>query len=274
MTDDELIALLRPDSARAGTPATQLRDALEALIDNGTLESGRRLPTERHLAETLDISRLAVRQALEALQARGAVERRQGSGTYVSSARIEGNLHLLSGLSDELSSAQRTVTTRVLQFGYCAADTAVRDALGVGPDALAVIRLVRVRSVDGIASTFETSWLPSPIAAHLLGQDLTDASLFRLLAETRGIVPDHATERLRSTVLDAQEAQQLETHAGAPAFRVNRTTYDADGAPIEYVETLLRGDRYFYATTLEAPHRLPDASERLSQFETLAVDTR
>lgn len=272
MTDDELIAILHPDPSRVDSPISQLRDAVEALIDNGTLEGGRRLPTERKLAEALGVSRLTVRRALEALQNRGAVERRQGSGTYVSSAHIEGNLHLLSGLSDELTTARRVVTTRILQFGYSAADTAVRDALEVGPDALAAIRLVRVRSVDGTPATYETSWLPAPIAEHLLGQDLTDASLFRLLAETRGITPDHATERLRSTVLDSFEARELETHVGSPAFRVNRTTYDAEGRPIEYVETLLRGDRYFYATTLEAPHRLPGATERLSRFETLAVD--
>lgn len=272
MTDDELIDSIRPDTTRTDSPSVQLRDALEALIDSGAAEPGRRLPTERHLADALGLSRLAVRQAMEALQARGAVERRQGSGTYVASAHIEGNLHLLSGLSDELSSARRSTSTRVLQFGYCAADSAVREALEIGSDALAAVRLVRVRSVDGSAATYETSWLPAPIAEHLLGRDLTDASLFRLLAETQGIIPDHATEKLRSTVLSEAEAELLETHPGAAAFRVNRTTYDRDGRPIEHVETLLRGDRYFYATTLEAPHRLPATADRLSHFETMAVD--
>lgn len=273
MTDDELFALLRPDPARLESAASQLRDALEALIDNGALADGRRLPTERRLADELGISRVVVRQALEALQDRGAVERRQGSGTYVTSARIEGNLHLLSGFSDELSPTRRAVATRVVQFGYCAPTATVQGALEVGPDVLAAVRLVRVRSVDGRPATYEISWLPSPIAEHLIGRDLTDASLFRLLAETREVFPDHATERLRSTVLGAYEAEQLETHAGAPAFLVNRTTYDAGGRPIEYVETLLRGDTFFYATTLEAPYRLPSADEKLSRFETLAGDT-
>lgn len=274
MSDDQLVDLLQPNPSSSAPASSQLRDAIEALVDNGSLGDGRRLPTERKLAEALGMSRVAVRTALDALQGRGVVERRQGSGTYVSSAQIEGNLHLLSSFSDELSTTRRSASTRVLQFGYCAPDTAVREALEVGADALATVRLVRIRSVDGVPSTHETSWLPAAIAGHLLGTDLTDASLFRLLRDTHGVVPDHATEKLRATVLDPAEAQHLGTQPGAPAFLVNRTTYDAKGTPIEYVETLLRGDRYFYATTLEAPHRLPHSTERISRFETLAEDPR
>ena len=273
VTDDELIEAIRPDSTRDTSPAIQIRDNLERLIENGTLEDGRRMPVERRLSEALGVSRLVVRQSLDSLQGRGAVARRQGSGTYVTSAKIEGNLHLLSGFSDELR-GQRSVSTRIVQFGYCAPDPAVQDTLEIPADAMSAIRLIRVRSIDDVPSTYETSWLPARIAQHLLNEDLTNISLFQLLAETKGVVPDHATEKLRCTALDERDAAQLGTHVGAPAFLVNRTTYDKDGVPIEYVETLLRGDRFFYATTLEAPHRLPGAAERLSRFETLAEKPR
>lgn len=272
MTDEDLISLLKTTAGDLNG-FSPLRDNLEALIENGTLEVGRRLPPERLLAESLGMSRLAVRQALEALAIRGVVERRHGSGTYVAPSLIEGNLHLLRGFSEELRSHHRSVSTRILQFGYCSPTPAVQDALEIGPDALATVKLVRVRSIDGTPSTHETSWLPSRLAEHLLGRDLSNESLFRLLAETKGVVPDHATEKLHCALLDRFEAEELETQEGSPAFRVNRVTYDPNGSPIEYVETLLRGDRYFYATTLEATHRLPKADERLSRFETLSTDS-
>lgn len=49
------------------------------VIGTGT----RRAPTEREIAETLGVSRSAVRERLTALEALGLVRRTQGSGTYV-----------------------------------------------------------------------------------------------------------------------------------------------------------------------------------------------
>ena len=52
-------------------------------IENGSYPPGSRLPAERNLAEKFGVSRVTIRQALIALQARGMVEIRTGSGVYV-----------------------------------------------------------------------------------------------------------------------------------------------------------------------------------------------
>ena len=54
------------------------------LIRDGIVKPGDRLPTERAIAETLGISRNSTREALSVLLAMGMVQRRQGSGNYVS----------------------------------------------------------------------------------------------------------------------------------------------------------------------------------------------
>lgn len=241
-----------------GGPAplyTQVREAIESFIENDDLPHGAQLPVERSLAEALGVSRITVRKAYEGLERHGVVTRRRGAGTFVVRNRVQGNLRLLGGLSEEVGSAA-AVRTRVVELGYHAPTAAARRELGVTDDALSTIRLVRVRYIGGVASTWEVSWMPAAIGATLLGIDMTDRSLFRLLVDEQGIRLDHATETLRATSLDQFEAEQLECEPGTAVFAVNRTTFDSDGQPVEYAETLIRGDRFYYATTLHAADQL------------------
>ncbi|WP_044559827.1 FadR/GntR family transcriptional regulator [Azospirillum sp. B4] len=61
----------------------QVADAIAADIRQGVYGPGRRLPSERDLAETFDVSRPTVREAMITLEILGLVEARHGSGIYV-----------------------------------------------------------------------------------------------------------------------------------------------------------------------------------------------
>lgn len=62
--------------------ATTIADAIRA----GRYLPGRRLPSERDLAEELQVSRPTIREAMIALEIRGLIEARAGSGIYVTDA--------------------------------------------------------------------------------------------------------------------------------------------------------------------------------------------
>lgn len=62
-------------------------DQIAALIDEGALPPGVRLPGERDLATRFGVSRLTIREAEIVLQALGRLEARNGSGLYVSEGR-------------------------------------------------------------------------------------------------------------------------------------------------------------------------------------------
>lgn len=58
---------------------------IRALIDQGQLKPGDRLPAERELAVQIGVSRPSVRAGLRALAAMGVVQSRHGAGTFIRS---------------------------------------------------------------------------------------------------------------------------------------------------------------------------------------------
>lgn len=60
-----------------------IADQIKAKIDGGTYRPGERLPSERELADALDVSRPSVREALIALEVEGYVDVRVGTGVFV-----------------------------------------------------------------------------------------------------------------------------------------------------------------------------------------------
>jgi GntR family transcriptional repressor for pyruvate dehydrogenase complex len=58
---------------------------LESMIIDGTFLAGQKLPAERELAEKFSVSRPSIREAIQKLEAKNLVQRKQGGGTFVSS---------------------------------------------------------------------------------------------------------------------------------------------------------------------------------------------
>jgi GntR family transcriptional regulator of arabinose operon len=70
----------------------QVFQSLVKEIHSGRLKRGDRLPSEAELVRTYGASRITVGRAVRDLQAQGLVERRVGSGTYVSARQAPGAL--------------------------------------------------------------------------------------------------------------------------------------------------------------------------------------
>lgn len=64
------------------------KQILDLIIDK-TLKPGDKLPPERKLAEELNVSRTAIREALRSLESMGYIESNVGGGTFIRSISIE-----------------------------------------------------------------------------------------------------------------------------------------------------------------------------------------
>lgn len=72
-----------------------IMEQLESMMLDGRLCANQKLPAERTLAEQFEVSRPSVREAIQRLEAKGLVVRKQGGGTFVCD-------NTFGGLSDPL----------------------------------------------------------------------------------------------------------------------------------------------------------------------------
>lgn len=77
------------------TMSEEIARKIIALINNGSLQPGDKLPSERKLMAQLNVSRSPIREALRSLSLIGLLETRPGDGTYVSE-------HLSASLMDQV----------------------------------------------------------------------------------------------------------------------------------------------------------------------------
>lgn len=82
---------------------------LEAMIMEGVISPGDRLPPERELAQEFNVSRPSLRQALQKLEAAGLVETRHGGGTFVCDA-------IAAGMADPLAEVFQRHPEAALDF--------------------------------------------------------------------------------------------------------------------------------------------------------------
>ncbi|GGK40142.1 FadR/GntR family transcriptional regulator [Nocardia camponoti] len=88
-----------PLRRRTGSVSAEVAAHLERLIIDGTLRAGDRLPPERELATSLNVSRSSLREAMFELESKKLVDRKQGSGSTVAAFPV-GATELHDNLAD------------------------------------------------------------------------------------------------------------------------------------------------------------------------------
>jgi GntR family transcriptional regulator len=245
-----LANLLRPTG---GAPLhTQLEAALRRLIRSGDLPTGTALPGELELAAELHLSRHTIRHALTALAGEGLLQRERGRGTRVvapaAEAVTERSLAGFYAFAWEVSARGLDQRSYILSRETLPAPRDQARHLGVAGGA-PLERIVRLRTAGGEPLVIETAWLPAALAASITSEVLEQGSIYDALERRLGVRIMRAHETIRPVVLSRALARLLTVRAGSAAFQVERTTWSERG-PIEWHESLVRGDRYLYSVDL------------------------
>ncbi|WP_422748232.1 GntR family transcriptional regulator [Mycobacterium sp. WMMD1722] len=234
----------RPDlHGAADTPVhAQITAWLEALITSSVLAPGDRLPSEVEFAEALGVSRMTLRQALAAIEARGLIDRRRGrsGGNFVCSPRFEFDHASLPGFTEQMRRIQVEAGARVLRARTVRPPSDVRRHLELTGEAQ-VHEVLRARSANGEPIVLEHAYLPAAVFPDLLAGDLT-GSLYSLM-RGYGSAPFSAEEQIEAVRAEARTADLLGIPPGDPVLLITRTARTEDGVAVEFSRDHHRSDR-------------------------------
>ena len=221
----------------------QIAEALRARISAGGLTAGQRLDNQRQLAQSFGVTLMTLRQALDVLAREGLITRRHGLGTFVAPPPVDYDILQFRTLAGDLSAVGEDVATRFLRSRFGRADRRVAQELGLAEGARMFV-LERLRLVDGQPLSFQVSHLPAAIGEEAAQADLTVTPLRHVLSFKLGIEITAARETVSAETLPARAARELGCAAGAPCFRSDRVSTDAERRPIVYDRVFIPGDRF------------------------------
>jgi GntR family transcriptional regulator len=231
---------------------SRLETTLRRMIEQGQIAAGAVLPGELELAAQLSVSRHTVRHALGVLSNEGLLRRERGRGTTVvtSSAPrvIERSLGTFYAFAWEARARGAEQRSYVLERKVIEADADFSKRLGLAPGS-EIERIVRLRTADDDPLVLETAFFPRALSGSLNDAALERESIYDEIERLHGVRVTRARESIRPIVLSRAVARLLRASPGAPAFSVERTTW-ADSRPIEWQESVVRGDRYLYSIDL------------------------
>jgi GntR family transcriptional regulator len=240
------------DKASSTPYYDQLAEILRREISEKQAEGeALQLASENELAEQHGLSRATVRHALDKLEREGWIYRQKGVGSFAVVRRVEQELTRLDSTTEAMRQRGWRLVTSVLSVGQVAATHHIARALELEPGEM-VYELCRLRLVDDLPFSLQTAYLPAALCPRLEDNDLT-TSLYRLLESRYGLRLWTGQETLRARRATPPEAQVLGIGEEIPVLYAERITYAANGAPVEYLEAVWRGDRYDFKVTLSRP---------------------
>jgi GntR family transcriptional regulator len=230
----------------------RIRDWLMDRILSLDLRRGERLPSEYDLVRRFEVSRVTVRQALEALRAEGIVESQHGRGWFLRRVRAVQNLGRLQGFGEILGPMGVRVQSKVLDVSECAAAEAVANALALAQGS-SVVRIARLRLAGARVMSYDLSYFPKEVGRRLAHEDLARQDVFVLFERALGIRLGFADVMIEVAPAEVDPAAQLNVKPGTPIFKLTRLTHDSRGVPVdfEYVYGLPEAHQF----TVRVPRR-------------------
>ncbi|MEM3112270.1 MAG: GntR family transcriptional regulator [Candidatus Anstonellales archaeon] len=227
----------------------QIENIIKEKINSGEYQPGDLLPTEEQLCNSFGVSRITVRKALSSLERDGLIHRKRGYGSIIRQGSLSLQPMKLTGSIEDLLAIGIKTRTRILHFGFISPPQNIAHHLQLEEDQQ-VLRIERIRYVKEGPLSYIINFIPFSLGKKVKARELIKEPLMNILEKKCNLKIKRAFQIIEATVADPQVAQYLEVPAGAPLLKVERTVYDMNDKPVEFLSVLYRSDRYHYSVEL------------------------
>lgn len=223
----------------------QLTAQLIHLIEEGVLKPGDKIASERELSETLKVSRITSRLAIQELLKNGLIYREQGRGTFIAESKMR-NVQGFTSFTENMAKLGMKPGAQILLQEVVPAEESLARSLHINPGEPA-LHLVRLRTVDDRPVAIHYAHLPLKICAGLENEELADKSLFTVLRQKYSVYPAWTEAVVEAAAALPEEAHLLGLKPAEPVLIVRGTTFSESFDIVETVRTIYpsRGFRLY-----------------------------
>lgn len=230
----------------------QLKKILKKQIKDGFLKPGEKLPSERELCEKYEISRITVRQALGALSNEGLIFSSHGKGSFVAQSKVEQELLSITPFQNFILSKGLKPRTKYVSCNSIPNSYQLSRILNI-PLSENLTELILIGLGNDQPLALYQSYFPSELGekiqelAQKLSQEkkpFTTLDLYKHIPEiTLGVI----NQTFEASLADLDIAKQLKIKKGSPILIVESIIYSDEDHPLEYKNTIYRGDKYKFS---------------------------
>ena len=221
-----------------------IHDALKEQIDKGIWKIGQRLPSERDLADTFQVSRMTLRQAITLLVEEGVLTRKVGSGTYVASTRVQEKMRGTTSFTEIIQLQGKTPSSKLLSYIRTHPNEQECKQLNL-KQIDTIIRMERVRYADDVPVVYEVASIPANLIENVRKEEVTN-HFFKTLTDN-GYEIGKSQQTIYARLASEKVAKHLQITKNEAILALRQVSYLTDGRPFEYVNSQYVGDRFeFY----------------------------
>jgi len=221
----------------------QVSEMLIREIAAGHLGDGARLPPERDMADDLGVAVGTLRKALADVEAKGLLDRIQGSGNYVRHRPVVDSVYAFFRL--ELLKGGGLPTADVLSVDRLAKPHEFA-ALGGDPEGH---RIRRLRYLDDILIALEEIWLDGASRKTIDIDDLSE-SLYHFYRHDLGVVIASVEDQIGVDAMPDWTPPAFHLRAGTTTGYIARISRTAAGEPAEFSRTWYDAGRANYISRM------------------------
>ncbi|MBY0010940.1 GntR family transcriptional regulator [Paenibacillus typhae] len=196
-----------------------------------------RLPDERTLSETYQVSRSSIKRALAKMESVGIIFKKRGSGTFINPLYIK-NESIFNyegsnlGVTDNFQMHGTKPKVKVLSFEVIPPTKELQRDLFLGPHDF-VYKIVRLRLFDDEPFMIETGYIPIKIVQDL-NQTIIEGSIFNYLEDSRNLAVTKSFLSVFAEPSEPDDQELLHLSPNEPVSIMEGIFFLDNGTPLEF----------------------------------------